>query len=79
MAGRAEFFNDSNGFSTGLKQTLKEGTATAEAKFNDHFVGRLEFRHDASDHPFFDRGKLAPNKSQNTLTLGIVALLGPLK
>jgi hypothetical protein len=79
VAGRAEFFNDANGFTTGLKQTLKEGTATAEGKIHDHFVGRLEFRHDASDHPYFDRGRLSPNKSQNTLTLGIVALLGPLK
>ena len=79
VAGRTEFFNDSNGFTTGTRQTLKEGTATAEAKLNDHLVGRLEFRHDASDHAFFDRGKLAPNKSQNTLTLGIVALLGPMR
>ena len=79
VAARTEFFNDANGFSTGVKQTLKEGTATGEAKLNDHLVGRLEFRHDSSDHAFFDRGKLAPNKSQNTLTLGIVALLGPLK
>ena len=79
VAARTEFFNDANGFSTGVKQTLKEGTATGEAKLNDHLVGRLEFRHDSSDHAFFDRGKLAPYKSQNTLTLGIVALLGPLK
>ncbi len=79
VAARTEVFSDVNGFATGKKQNLKEGTITGEAKLNDHLVGRLEFRHDASDQPFFDRGKLAPNKSQNTLTLGIVALLGPLK
>jgi hypothetical protein len=79
VAGRTEFFNDPTGFSTGTKQVLKEGTATFEGKFTDHFVGRLELRRDASDHAFFDNGTKPPTKSQNTLTLGVVALLGPLK
>jgi hypothetical protein len=79
VAARTEFFNDANGFATGTKQTLKEGTITGEGKFTDHFVGRLEFRHDSSDHAFFDRGTGTPGKGQNTLTLGLVALLGPLK
>jgi hypothetical protein len=78
VAGRTEFFNDANGFSTGTKQTLKEGTITGEAKITDHLIGRLEYRHDASDRPFFDRGKLAASRGQNTLTLGIV-LLGSYK
>ncbi len=76
VAGRAEFFNDPTGFSTGQKQQLKEGTLTGEAKLNDHLVTRLEYRHDASDHAFFDRGKLAPSTGANTLTLGIVTLWG---
>ena len=79
VAGRTEFFNDANGFSTGTKQVLKEGTATIEGKFTDHFVGRLEFRRDASDKAFFDNGANPPTKSQNTITLGVIALLGPLK
>jgi len=79
IAGRAEFFNDPQGFSTGTKQMLKEGTVTGEAKVNDHLVGRFEYRHDASNVPFFDRGTLAPTKGMNTVTVGIVALLGPLK
>ncbi len=79
VAGRTEFFKDKSGFSTGVAQNLKEGTATLEGKLNDHLVARLEFRHDASDHYFFDRGKLAPSRSMNTLTLGVVTLLGPLK
>jgi hypothetical protein len=78
VAGRTEFFNDAGGFTTGTKQTLKEGTITGEGKVTDHLVARLEFRHDASDHPFFDRGKLPSSKGQNTLTLGIV-LLGSYK
>jgi hypothetical protein len=79
-AARAEFFNDPSGFSTGTKQILKEGTLTGEAKITDHFVGRLEYRHDSSDHPFFDQGKSNTfTKGMNTVTVGIVALLGPLK
>jgi hypothetical protein len=47
---------------------------------NDHLVSRLEYRHDASDHLFFDHGTGKPlGKSQNLVVLGIVALLGPLK
>lgn len=80
VAGRAEVFNDPSGFSTGVAQTLKEVTGTAELKLTDHLVNRLEFRHDQSDHPFFDRGTGRPlGTGETTITLGIVALLGPLK
>ncbi len=79
-AGRVEFFNDPTGFSTGTKQVLKEGTITGEAKITDHFVGRLEFRHDGSNANFFQfRNNVAGVKTMNTLTVGLVALLGPLK
>ncbi len=80
VAGRAEFFNDPSGFSTGTKQILKEGTLTLEGKPNDHLVGRFEYRHDSSNTPFFSQGagnNLA--RGMNTITVGIVALLGPLK
>ena len=80
ISPRAEFFNDANGFSTGTIQKIKEGTITGEYKYNDHLVARLEFRHDASDKAFFDRGaQLAAAKGMNTATLGLVYLLGPLK
>ncbi len=80
LAGRAEFFDDAQGFSTGTKQSLKEGTATVEYKANDHLVARFEARHDSSDHGFFDKGPGKPlGKSDTTVTLGVVALLGPLK
>lgn len=85
LAGRAEFFDDKAGFNTGTAQILKEGTLTGEYKYSDHWIGRLEFRRDASDHPFFDRGsankagvyQLA--KAETTTTMGIVYVLGPLK
>ena len=80
FAGRAEWFKDANGFSTGKKQRLKEFTATLEYKYNSHLISRVEYRRDSSDIPFFDRGaQTARVKSQGTLTLGIMAILGPLK
>lgn len=80
VAGRGEIFNDSTGFETGTKQILKEATLTGEYKYNDHFLGRIEYRHDASDHAFFDRGgQTGVAHNMNTFTIGIVAVLGPMK
>jgi hypothetical protein len=80
ISPRVEWFNDANGFSTGTVQKLKEGTITGEYKYNDRVVARLEFRRDTSDKAFFDRGaQLAAVKSQNTATLGLMFLLGPLR
>ena len=80
FAGRGEWFDDATGFATGTKQNLKEVTTTLEYKYGDHFVGRAEYRHDFSDVLFFDRGaQTARAKGEGTFTLGLVALLGPLK
>ncbi len=80
VSPRGEFFDDKTGFSTGTPQILKEGTITGEYKYNDHFVGRLEFRHDVSDHAFFNEKTGQPlSKDMNTFTLGLMAILGPLK
>lgn len=80
ISPRIEWFNDVTGFSTGTKQKLKEGTITGEYKYNDHLIARLEFRHDASDQPFFDRGaQPGSSKDMNTATLGIMVLIGPKK
>jgi hypothetical protein len=80
ISPRAEIFDDAGGFSTGTKQTIKEGTITGEYKLNDHFISRLEFRHDATDTPFFIEKNGQPlGKDMNTVTLGLMAVLGPLK
>jgi len=80
LAARTEWFNDADGFSTGVAQKLKEGTITGEYKYNDHLVARMEFRHDASNQPFFDHGaQPAASKGMSTAVLGLVYLLGPLK
>jgi hypothetical protein len=80
LSPRVEIFDDSNGYSTGTAQTIKEGTITGEYKYNDHFIGRLEYRHDSSDTPFFFQKSGQPlSKDLNTFTLGLMAILGPLK
>jgi len=79
LSPRVEIFDDSNGYSTGTKQTVKEGTITGEYKYNDHFIGRLEYRHDSSDALFFNRGAGQLAKGQSIFTIGLMAVLGPLK
>ncbi len=80
ISPRGEFFNDIDGFSTGTKQLVKEVTLTGEMKIRDGLVSRLEFRHDFSDKPFFDRGAdLMVANNQTTLALGLIAFFGPKK
>ncbi|MEP6539132.1 MAG: porin [Bryobacteraceae bacterium] len=75
---RIEYFNDRDGFSTGVAQKVKEFTLTGEYKMVEGLLARLEYRRDWSDQPFFDRGNsLANAKSQTTIALGIVAFFGP--
>lgn len=80
VAGRAEVFKDAEGYTTGTPQAIKEVTGTGEYKMNDHLVTRLELRHDATNRPFFEHAAGQPlTKGETTVTVGIVALLGPLK
>jgi hypothetical protein len=78
VAGRAEFFDDIDAFSTGVKQKLKEVTLTGEYKMTDWLLTRLEFRNDWSDQPFFEN-KTSGSKTQPTILLGMVAFFGPKK
>ena len=78
IAPRLEWFKDRDGFSTGVAQTLKEFTITGEYNWAEGLLGRLEYRRDWSDQPFFERGtSLAAGKSQTTLLVGLVAFFGP--
>ena len=80
LAPRIEWFDDIDGFSTGVAQSVKEGTITGEMKLHEGLLARLEFRHDRSDKPYFDRGAgLMVAKDQTTLALGILANFGPKK
>jgi hypothetical protein len=78
VSPRIEWFNDADGFNTGVAQKLKEFTCTAELKMKEGFLSRLEYRRDWSNTPFFDRGGIpASFKNQDTLLLGFVAYFGP--
>ena len=78
VAGRLEFFDDIDGFSTGVAQNVKEFTVTGEYKMNSWLMTRLEFRDDWSDQAFFQKGS-GFSKNQPTILLGLVAFLGPKK
>jgi hypothetical protein len=78
ISPRLEWFNDRDGFSTGTAQQLKEFTLTGEYKMTHGVLGRLEYRRDWSDRPFFDRGASAGVfKRQDTALVGVVAYFGP--
>ena len=74
---RIEFFNDKDGFSTGVAQKVKEFTITGEYKMAEGLLTRLEYRRDWSDESFFERGGSGTSKNQNTILIGFVAYFGP--
>lgn len=69
---RWEFYEDPDGFTTGLAQNLHEITMTGEYKLREGILGRLEYRRDSSDHNFFNKGD-GTVTSQSTLEIGILA------
>jgi hypothetical protein len=79
IAGRLEFFNDMDGFSTGTAQTVKEFTLTGEYKLTDWLMTRAEFRTDWSDKSFFEKKNQPGATTQPTVLLGLVAYLAPKK
>jgi hypothetical protein len=79
IASRLEYFNDVDGFSTGVAQAVKEFTLTGEYKMTGWLMARGEFRTDWSDQPFFEKQHGQSSKTQPTALLGIVAFLGPKK
>lgn len=75
-AARLEYFSDPDGFMTTVQQKLVEGTATAEVSGKigpTSVLGRLEYRHDHSDAPFFDDTMPTMKKNQDTVLVGAVA------
>ncbi|HKV39256.1 MAG TPA: porin, partial [Blastocatellia bacterium] len=69
---RFEWYDDHDGFTTGLAQTLKEITLTSEQKIYGNLLTRLEYRRDFSDENFFNKpiGRLVP--AQSNVLFGIV-------
>jgi hypothetical protein len=77
LAGRLEFFNDQNGYSTGTNQNVKEGTFTYEYHWKVGLVSRAEYRRDWSDHSVFHRGSSDMVDAQSTVTVGLIAIIAP--
>ncbi len=72
LSPRVEYYNDRDGFTTGVAQKVKEATVTAEFKSKDGFIMRLEYRGDFSDIPYFLKNTAEQVKKQNTVTFGFI-------
>jgi len=70
FAPRFEVFDDHDGFTTGVRQTLKEFTLTQEFKLSNNLLTRVEFRRDFSDRDFFSKSVGRTVRDQNTLLVG---------
>ena len=78
VATRLEWYDDKDGFTTGLPQTVNEVTLTGEYKTTGWLLTRLEFRDDWSNQAFFQNNG-GHSKNQPTILLGMVAFIGPKK
>jgi hypothetical protein len=74
---RLQWFDDTNGFSTGTAQSVKEFTFTAGAKAAQGVLARSEHCHGWSDKPFFQKGPIALVGNQDNVTVAMVACFGP--
>jgi hypothetical protein len=72
FAPRYELFTDSDGFATGLDQTVQEITLTGEYKAPAGLLARIEFRTDFSDEEYFTKDDGDFTKTQPTLTVSLV-------
>ena len=77
LTPRLQWFDDTNGFSTGTAQSVKEFTFTAGAKAAQGVLARSEHCHGWSDKVFFQKGPTALVGHQDTVTAALVACLGP--
>jgi hypothetical protein len=78
FSGRYEYIADESGSITGTpKASLDEFTITGEYKMAAGLLARLEYRRDATDNNFFQKGLSRTVKAQSTLEFGVVAFFGP--
>jgi Putative beta-barrel porin-2, OmpL-like. bbp2 len=74
---RYEWFDDHDGFSTGVAQSVKEFTMTGEYKLRPSLITRIEYRRDWSDQPFFPKSDpTVLGKSQSTVLAGLIWTFG---
>ncbi len=70
-AWRGEIFQDRGGARTGDTQNLWENTLTAQYKFRENLIGRLEYRHDHSSEDSFAQGN-GFSSNQNTIAASLM-------
>ncbi|MFQ5457691.1 MAG: outer membrane beta-barrel protein [Myxococcota bacterium] len=75
LAGRVEYFRDSDGFRTGVRQSLWEGTITPTFWVTPKLLTRIEFRTDHSNQNFFLQGGQSTGHQESVL--GEVAFMFP--
>jgi hypothetical protein len=71
FSSRYEYYDDHDGFTSGVRQHFNEFTTTFERVVAGHIISRFEFRRDMSNQPYFLKGA-NPVTDQNTLTAGLV-------
>jgi hypothetical protein len=69
---RYEFYNDTDGFSTGTPQNLREFTTTLEFKGADNLLFRIEYRGDWSDHSVFTTDTGSAKSNQQSISFGLL-------
>lgn len=72
VAWRGELFQDRGGARTGTSQHLAENTLTVQHKFRENLIGRLEFRHDMSNHSVFAEGSDGFGRNQSTVAASVM-------
>jgi len=78
LSARLEWLNDNSGRVTGTAQQVKEVTLTGTYAILARLSGWLEYRHDWSNQPYFNRGNELGNwRTQPTMLVGLVAMIGP--
>jgi hypothetical protein len=75
FAPRYEIFKDSDGFATGLPQTLQGITLTAEYVAPGGLLTRFEYRSDFSDEEYYTKG-LGLEKNQSSIRVGLMYAFG---
>jgi hypothetical protein len=69
---RVEFYNDADGFTTGVVQNLTDATVTLEVKPADNFIWRIEYRGDFSNQSPFTNSSGTLKKNQQLFMVGFL-------
>jgi hypothetical protein len=72
LTPRFEFYSDPMGFTTGVRQQLKEFTLTPEFLVNENMVMRFEYRRDWSNVGVFGGDTRDDARSQDTAAVGLI-------